>query len=104
MVETELFSKLGTIPINNEYLSEMTDEQTLTMWDIQWDCFHLIKKHQGSSVTNGMVTLIILNRMIGKNECLRRITIGQMTAGSYMYIGPARNCTWHNHHSTMRFK
>jgi hypothetical protein len=54
MVETELFSKLGTITM--KYLSEMTDERTLTMYSGHpMGLFPSQKEAPRVVVTNGMV-------------------------------------------------
>jgi urocanate hydratase len=86
MVETELFFKTGHNTINNEI--PVRNDRRANIDHVR-PSNGIVSSHKEAPrvvVTNGMVTLIILNRMIGKNECLRRITI--MTAGSYMYIGP----------------
>ena len=72
------------------YLSEMTDEQTLTMYS--GHPMGLYPSHQNAPrviVTNGMV---IPNYSkpddLEKFNALGVSQYGQMTAGSYMYIGP----------------
>jgi hypothetical protein len=94
-----VFQNWAQYLLTMKYLSEMTDEQTLTMYSGHpMGLFPSHKEAPRVVVTNGMVTLIILNRMIGKNECLRRITIRTMTASIYVHR-TTRNCTWHDHHS-----
>jgi urocanate hydratase len=89
MAETELFQNWAQYLLTMKYLSEMTDEQTLTMYSGHpMGLFPSHKEAPRVVVTNGMVIPIILNRMIGKNECLRRITIWANDSRSYMYIGP----------------
>jgi urocanate hydratase len=66
MVETGCFSKLGTILINNE-IPVRNDRPTLTMYSGHpMGLFPSHKEAPRVVVTNGMVILIILNRMIGK--------------------------------------
>jgi urocanate hydratase len=70
-----VFQNWAQYLLTMKYLSEMTDE-TLTMYSGHpMGLFPSHKEAPRVVVTNGMVILIILNRMIGKNECLRRITI-----------------------------
>jgi urocanate hydratase len=73
-----------------QYLSEMTDEQTLTMYS--GHPMGLFPSHKDAPrvvVTNGMV---IPNYSspddLEKMNALGVSQFGQMTAGSYMYIGP----------------
>ncbi|MCP4572215.1 MAG: urocanate hydratase [bacterium] len=73
-----------------KYLSEMTDEQTLVMYS--GHPLGLFPSHKDAPrvvVTNGMV---IPNYSSGddytKMAALGVTSYGQMTAGSYMYIGP----------------
>ena len=73
-----------------QYLSEMTDEQTLTMYS--GHPMGLFPSHKDAPrvvVTNGMV---IPNYSspddLEKMNALGVSQYGQMTAGSYMYIGP----------------
>jgi urocanate hydratase len=75
------FSKLGTYLLTMKYLSEMTDEQTLTMYS--GHPMGLFPSHkEAPRVTNGMVIPNYSKPDDWENECLRRITIRQMTAGS----------------------
>jgi urocanate hydratase len=63
-----------------KYLSEMTDEQTLTMYS--GHPMGLFPSHkEAPRVTNGMVIPNYSKPDDWENECLRRITIRQMTAG-----------------------
>mgnify|MGYP001739111013 FL=1 len=73
-----------------KYLSEMTDEQTLVMYSGHpLGLFHSHKNAPRVVVTNGMV---IPNYSKPddweRNNALGVTQYGQMTAGSYMYIGP----------------
>ena len=73
-----------------QYLSEMTDEQTLTMYSGHpMGLFPSNKEAPRVVVTNGMV---IPNYSrpddLEKFNALGVSQYGQMTAGSYMYIGP----------------
>lgn len=73
-----------------KYLSEMTDEQTLVMYS--GHPLGLFPSHKDAPrvvVTNGMV----IPNYSGKNDYERMNALGvsqygQMTAGSFMYIGP----------------
>ncbi|MBO4315508.1 MAG: urocanate hydratase, partial [Prevotella sp.] len=85
-----IFQNWAQYRLTMKYLSEMTDEQTLVMYS--GHPLGLFPSHQGAPrvvVTNGMV---IPN--YSKPDDYERMNAlgvsqyGQMTAGSYMYIGP----------------
>ncbi|MGN0311126.1 MAG: urocanate hydratase [Bacteroides sp.] len=85
-----VFQNWAQYRLTMKYLSEMTDEQTLVMYS--GHPLGLFPSHQGAPrvvVTNGMV---IPN--YSKPDDWERMNAlgvsqyGQMTAGSYMYIGP----------------
>jgi urocanate hydratase len=91
-----------------KYLSEMTDEQTLVLYS--GHPMGLFPSHKDAPrvvVTNGMVIPNYSSRDdYERMNALGVSQYGQMTAGSFMYIGPqgivhraARNCTWNNHYS-----
>ncbi|PSN48494.1 hypothetical protein C0J52_14058 [Blattella germanica] len=73
-----------------EYLSEMTDEMTLVMYS--GHPLGLFPSHPGAPravVTNGMVIPNYSSRQHYDNMFALGVTMyGQMTAGSYCYIGP----------------
>lgn len=72
-----------------KYLSEMTDEQTLAIYSgPQWDYSHLIKMHQGLSLPMEMIPNYSRPDDWERFNALGVTQYGQMTAGSYMYIGP----------------
>ena len=85
-----IFQNWAQYRLTMKYLSEMTDEQTLVMYS--GHPLGLFPSHQGAPrvvVTNG---LVIPN--YSKPDDWERLNAlgvsqyGQMTAGSYMYIGP----------------
>lgn len=85
-----VFSNWGQYLLTMKYLSEMTDEQTLTMYS--GHPMGLFPSHKDAPrvvVTNGMM---IPNYSKPddweKFNALGVTQYGQMTAGSYMYIGP----------------
>ena len=85
-----VFQNWAQYRLTMKYLSEMTDEQTLTMYS--GHPMGLFPSHKDAPrvvVTNGMV---IPNYSKpddwGKMNALGVSQYGQMTAGSYMYIGP----------------
>jgi urocanate hydratase len=85
-----VFSNWAQYLLTMQYLSEMTDEQTLTMFS--GHPMGLFPSHEEAPrvvVTNGMV---IPNYSkpddLEKMNALGVSQYGQMTAGSYMYIGP----------------
>jgi urocanate hydratase len=85
-----VFSNWAQYLLTMRYLSEMTDEQTLTMYS--GHPMGLFPSHKDAPrvvVTNGMV---IPNYSKSddweKMNALGVSQYGQMTAGSYMYIGP----------------
>jgi hypothetical protein len=94
MVETDCF-QTGHNTINNEYLSEMTDEQTLTMYSGHpMGLFPSHKRSTKGSCYKRNGNLIILNRMIGKRYC-RRITIRTNDSRLLYVHRTTKNCTWH---------
>jgi urocanate hydratase len=85
-----VFSNWAQYLLTMQYLSEMTDEQTLTMYSGHpMGLFPSHKEAPRVVVTNGMV---IPNYSkpddLEKLNALGVSQYGQMTAGSYMYIGP----------------
>ncbi len=85
-----VFSNWAQYVLTMKYLSEMTDEQTLTMYSGHpMGLFPSHKEAPRVVVTNGMV---IPNYSQPddweKMNALGVSQYGQMTAGSYMYIGP----------------
>ena len=85
-----VFSNWAQYLVTMRYLSEMTDEQTLTMYSGHpMGLFPSHKEAPRVVVTNGMV---IPNYSKPddweKMNALGVSQYGQMTAGSYMYIGP----------------
>lgn len=85
-----VFQNWGQYLLTMKYLSEMTDEQTLTMYSGHpMGLFPSHKEAPRVVVTNGMV---IPNYSKPddweKMNALGVSQYGQMTAGSYMYIGP----------------
>jgi len=85
-----VFSNWAQYLLTMKYLSEMTDEQTLTMYSGHpMGLFPSHKEAPRVVVTNGMV---IPNYSKPddweKMNALGVSQYGQMTAGSYMYIGP----------------
>ncbi len=85
-----VFSNWAQYLLTMQYLSQMTDEQTLTMYS--GHPMGLFPSHKDAPrvvVTNGMV---IPNYSspddLEKMNALGVSQYGQMTAGSYMYIGP----------------
>jgi len=85
-----VFSNWAQYLLTMQYLSEMTDEQTLTMYSGHpMGLFPSHKEAPRVVVTNGMV---IPNYSqpddLEKMNALGVSQYGQMTAGSYMYIGP----------------
>ena len=85
-----VFQNWAQYLLTMQYLSEMTDEQTLTMYSGHpMGLFPSHKEAPRVVVTNGMV---IPNYSKPddweKMNALGVSQYGQMTAGSYMYIGP----------------
>ncbi|MGL5113208.1 MAG: urocanate hydratase, partial [Flavobacterium sp.] len=85
-----VFSNWAQYLLTMQYLSEMTEEQTLTMYSGHpMGLFPSHKEAPRVVVTNGMV---IPNYSAPddweKMNALGVSQYGQMTAGSYMYIGP----------------
>jgi urocanate hydratase len=85
-----VFSNWAQYLVTMQYLSEMTDEQTLSMFSGHpMGLFPSHKEAPRVVVTNGMV---IPNYSkpddLEKMNALGVSQYGQMTAGSYMYIGP----------------
>lgn len=85
-----VFQNWAQYRLTMKYLSEMTDEQTLVMYS--GHPMGLFPSHRDSPrvvVTNGMV----IPNYSGRDDYERMNALGvsqygQMTAGSYMYIGP----------------
>lgn len=85
-----VFQNWGQYLLTMQYLSEMTDEQTLVMYSGHpMGLFPSNKNAPRVVVTNGMM---IPNHSSQENwnkfNALGVTQYGQMTAGSYMYIGP----------------
>jgi urocanate hydratase len=85
-----VFQNWAQYLLTMQYLSEMTDEQTLTMYSGHpMGLFPSHKEAPRVVVTNGMV---IPNYSkpddLEKMNAIGVSQYGQMTAGSYMYIGP----------------
>ena len=85
-----VFQNWGQYLLTMKYLSEMTDEQTLVMYSGHpMGLFPSNKNAPRVVVTNGMM---IPNHSSKENwnkfNALGVTQYGQMTAGSYMYIGP----------------
>jgi urocanate hydratase len=84
------------------FSSEMTDEQTLVLYS--GHPLGLFPSHKDAPrvvVTNGMM----IPNYSSKDDWERFNALGvtqygQMTAGSFMYIGPTGNCAWHNHYGS----
>ena len=78
-----------------KYLSEMTDEQTLVMYS--GHPMGLFPSHKDAPrviVTNGMMIPNYSKQDDWERYNAMGVTqYGQMTAGSYMYIGPQASCT-----------
>ena len=85
-----IFQNWAQYRLTMKYLSEMTDEQTLSMYSgLPMGLFPSHKDAPRVVVTNGMV----IPNYSSKDDYERYNTLGvsqygQMTAGSYMYIGP----------------
>lgn len=85
-----VFQNWAQYLLTMKYLSEMTDEQTLVMYSGHpLGLFPSHKKAPRVVVTNGMV----VPNYSGRDDYERMNALGvsqygQMTAGSYMYIGP----------------
>ena len=85
-----VFQNWAQYRLTMKYLSEMTDEQTLTMYSGHpMGLFPSHKEAPRVVVTNGMV-IPNYSKPDGweKFNALGVSQYGQMTAGSYMYIGP----------------
>jgi urocanate hydratase len=85
-----VFQNWAQYRLTMKYLAEMTDEQTLTMYSGHpMGCYPSHKDAPRVIVTNGMV---IPNYSTPENlekfNALGVSQYGQMTAGSFMYIGP----------------
>ncbi|MEZ4997633.1 MAG: hypothetical protein R2758_09295 [Bacteroidales bacterium] len=84
------FSELGQYRLTMKYLSEMTDEQTLVVYS--GHPLGLFPSHREAPrvvVTNGMVIPNCSSQDDWERfNALGVSQYGQMTAGSYMYIGP----------------
>ena len=85
-----VFQNWAQYRLTMKYLAEMTDEQTLVMYS--GHPFGLFPSHSDAPrvvVTNGMVIPNYSSRDdYEKFNALGVSQYGQMTAGSYMYIGP----------------
>ncbi len=85
-----VFSNWAQYLLTMQYLSEMTDEQTLTMYS--GHPMGLFPSHKDAPrvvVTNGMVIPNYSSQDdLEKMNAIGVSQYGQMTAGSYMYIGP----------------
>jgi len=85
-----VFQNWAQYLLTMQYLSEMTDEQTLVMYS--GHPMGLFPSHQGAPrvvVTNGMmIPNYSKPEDWEKFNALGVTQYGQMTAGSYMYIGP----------------
>ena len=85
-----VFQNWAQYRLTMKYLSEMTDEQTLTMYSGHpMGLFPSHKEAPRVVVTNGMV----IPNYSKPDDCEKMNALGvsqygQMTAGSYMYIGP----------------
>jgi urocanate hydratase len=85
-----IFQNWAQYRLTMKYLSEMTDEQTLSMYSgLPMGLFPSHRDAPRVVVTNGMV----IPNYSSKDDYERYNTLGvsqygQMTAGSYMYIGP----------------
>ena len=99
-----VFQNWAQYRLTMKYLSEMTENQTLVMYS--GHPLGLFPSHPDAPrvvVTNGMM----IPNYSSVDEYERRNALGvtnygQMTAGSYMYIGPPRHCPWHNDHAFWR--
>ena len=85
-----VFSNWAQYLLTMQYLSEMTDEQTLSMYSGHpMGLFPSHKEAPRVVVTNGMVIPNYSSADdLEKMNALGVSQYGQMTAGSYMYIGP----------------
>ena len=85
-----VFQNWAQYLVTMRYLSEMTDDQTLIMYSGHpLGLFPSFKNSPRVVVTNGMVISNYSSRdHLEKFSALGVSQYGQMTAGSYMYIGP----------------
>lgn len=85
-----VFQNWAQYRLTMKYLSEMTDDQTLVMYS--GHPLGIFPSHKGAPravVTNGMVIPNYSSRDdLERFNALGVSQYGQMTAGSYMYIGP----------------
>ncbi len=95
-----VFQNWAQYRLTMQYLSQMNDDQTLVMYSGHpMGLFPSGPHAPRVVVTNGMM---IPN--YSKPDHWERFNAlgvsqyGQMTAGSYMYIGPARHCAWDDHY------
>jgi len=83
------FSKLGPIRLTMKYLSEMTNEQTLVIYSGHpLGLFPSPKDAPRWLLPMEWWSQLFLTGSLGKFNALGVSQYGQMTAGSYMYIGP----------------
>lgn len=85
-----IFQNWAQYRLTMKYLAEMTDEQTLSMYSgLPMGLFPSHRNAPRVVVTNGMVIPNYSSRdEYEKFNALGVSQYGQMTAGSYMYIGP----------------
>ncbi|KAK7896066.1 hypothetical protein WMY93_021391 [Mugilogobius chulae] len=86
----QVFSNWAQFRLVMRYLSEMTEEQTLVMYSGHpMGLFPSLKSSPRAIITNGMVIPNYSSRdQYEKMFALGVSMYGQMTAGSYCYIGP----------------
>ncbi|KAJ9584024.1 hypothetical protein L9F63_021628 [Diploptera punctata] len=86
----QVFSNWAQFWLAMQYLSQMTDKQTLVMYS--GHPLGLFPSHRGAPravITNGMVIPNYSTKLHYDNMFALGVTMyGQMTAGSYCYIGP----------------
>ncbi|KAL0978342.1 hypothetical protein UPYG_G00169290 [Umbra pygmaea] len=89
-VSTQVFSNWAQFRLVMHYLSEMTEEQTLVMYSGHpAGLFPSLPSSPRAIITNGMVIPNYSSReQYEKMFALGVSMYGQMTAGSYCYIGP----------------
>lgn len=89
-----------------KYLAEMTDEQTLVLYSGHpLGVFPSNKDAPRVVVTNGMVIPNYSKPIDWEKFYAMGVSqYGQMTAGSFMYIGFSRNSSWNNNNCSKRRK
>jgi hypothetical protein len=99
MAETELFQKLGTVPVDDAIPvgNDRRANINHVFRDIRWDCSSH-KEAPRVVVTNGMVIPPKTGRL-GKMNALGVSQYGQMIGFLYVHR-TARNCARYHHHST----